>query len=91
MLTALGHTWHVEIAQYSLARDDIAGDNDNVTITILQFSSLETLPFGIPGWFSGLAPLSIHLVSCPGPDPGDQGLSPTAYVSASRSLCVSHE
>ena len=53
---------------------------------------------GIPGWRSGLAP-----AFGPGRDPGDPGLNPmsgsrcmepafpSACVSASLSVCVSHE
>ena len=80
----------------------VLGPRPNFTSNFLSGISLWSLPeafnlvfLGIPGWRSGLVP-----AFGPGHDPGDPGSNPTsgslcmepaspsAYVSASLSLCV---
>ena len=68
------------------------------TLTIIYLKTPSRSVIGIPGWRSGLAP-----AFGPGHDPGDPGLnpmsgsrcmepaSPSAYVSASLSLCDYHK
>ena len=72
-----------------------SGAHSQVTLAFYFFFLRSFIYSGIPGWRSGLAP-----AFGPGRDPGDTGSNPTsgsrcmepaspsAYVSASLSLCV---